>query len=193
MKPRFFRTPRDFRKWLSSNHARLPEQWVGFYKLASGKPSVTYHEALDEALAFGWIDGVRRSVDASSYVIRFTPRRPKSIWSAVNIARVKVLITAGRMARPGLDVFEARDEARTNRYSFERRAPAFDRVLTNRFESNTAAWSFFQAQPPGYRRIATWWVVSAKKDETRTRRLAALIADCARGRRLGLVTGKQRS
>lgn len=189
MTPKFFATPRDLRRWLSANHARVREQWVGFHKLASGNPSVTYHEALDEALAFGWIDGIRKSLDRSSYVIRFTPRRPRSIWSAVNIARVKALIAKGRMARAGLAAFNGRDKAKTNRYSFEQRACAFAADQMRTFKANAAAWRFFVAQPPGYRRLATWWVISAKKEQTRARRLATLIADSAAGRRLGLVGG----
>jgi len=188
--PRFFKSPRQFRTWLSTNHARVRELWVGFHKLASGKPSVTYHEALDEALAFGWIDGIRKSLDASSYVIRFTPRKPKSIWSVVNLARVKALIANGRMARPGMTVFERRDKTKTYRYSFEQKTVGFDRAETKRFKSNARAWSFFDAQPPGYRRVATWFVISAKKEETRARRLEVLIADSARGRRLGILGGK---
>ena len=191
MKPRFFETPREWRRWLSANHARVRVQWVGLYKLASRRPSVTYHEALDEALAFGWIDGLRKSRDASSYVIRFTPRKPNSIWSAVNLARVKALVADGRMARPGLAVFEARDSKRTNRYSFEQRTCAFQPAQLRAFRADPKARAFFESQPPGYRKLVTWWVVSAKRDETRARRLATLIADSARGRRIGIVTGKK--
>lgn len=187
MAPRFFRNPREWRRWLAANHQNASEMWVGFHKLGSGVPSVTYHEALDEALAFGWIDGVRKSVDSTSYKIRFTPRKPKSIWSAVNLARVKALIDGGRMSPHGLGVYERRDKARTNRYSFEQKTCAFTPAQARTFKANRDAWMFFIAQPPGYRRVTTWWVVSAKKEETQARRLATLIKDSAAGRRVGIL------
>lgn len=193
MAPSFFKTPREWRRWLSANYNATRELWVGFHKLASGKPSVTYHEALDEALAFGWIDGLRKSVTPSSYVIRFTPRKAKSIWSVVNLARVSVLIAEGRMAPPGLAAYEKRDETRTNRYSFEQKTVALTPAQERTFKTNREAWTFFSAQPTGYKRVATWWVVSAKKEATRARRLATLMADSAAGRRIGLVTGKSTS
>ena len=187
MTPRFFRTPRDWRRWLAENHKTAGELWVGFHKLATGKPTVTYHEALDEALAFGWIDGVRKSINPSSYVIRFTPRKTNSIWSVVNLARVKVLIEKGRMSAHGLSVFENRNTARTKRYSFEQKTVALTPAQQRTFKKSREAWAFFNAQPPGYRRVATWFVVSAKKEETKDRRLATLIADSAAGRRLGIL------
>jgi uncharacterized protein YdeI (YjbR/CyaY-like superfamily) len=165
----------------------VPELLVGFYKKSSGKPSITYHEALDEALCVGWIDGVRRSRDAESYEQRFTPRRPKSYWSQVNIGRAKALIKAGRMKAAGLREFEKRDESGARKYSFERRDPAFDAPRARRFRQNAAAWDFFQVQPPGYRRLMTFMVMSGKKDETREKRLDRLIAECARGRRIPLM------
>ena len=160
---------------------------LGFYKKSSGKPSITYQQALDEALCVGWIDGVRRSRDDESYEQRFTPRRPKSYWSQVNIARAKALIKAGRMKAAGLREFGKRDEAGARRYSFERREAAFDEVRETRFRKNPAAWEFFQAQPPGYRRLMTFMVMDAKKEETREKRLDRLIAECARGRRIPLM------
>jgi uncharacterized protein YdeI (YjbR/CyaY-like superfamily) len=184
VKPTFFKTPRDLRAWLTANHATATVLLIGFYKKASGKPSVTYHEALDEALAFGWIDGIRKNRSADSYTIRFTPRKPKSYWSQVNIGRVKALIAHGRMAPAGLTAFEARDEARTNQYSYERAASAFDAAQVRQFKANQKAWTFFESQPPGYRNIATFFVTSAKKEDTRARRLAELIEICERGRRL---------
>jgi uncharacterized protein YdeI (YjbR/CyaY-like superfamily) len=187
MTPRFFKTPGDWRRWLTANHESERELWVGFHKLATGKPSVTYHEALDEALAFGWIDGVRKSIDPSSYVIRFTPRKANSIWSAVNLKRVKALIDEGRMSPHGLAVYQSRNKARTNRYSFEQKAVALTTGHQRTFKANPEAWAFFNAQPPGYRRVATWFVVSAKKEETKERRLATLIRDSAAGRRLGIL------
>lgn len=184
MKPRFFKTPRELRAWMQANHATARELLIGYYKKASAEPSVTYQEALDEALAVGWIDGVRKSLSADSYIIRFTPRKPKSFWSQVNIARVKELIEQGRMTKPGLAAFEARDESRTHRYSYERKASAFEPAQLRQFKADTKAWTFFEAQPPGYRRGATFYVVSAKQEETRARRLATLIELCHEGRRL---------
>jgi uncharacterized protein YdeI (YjbR/CyaY-like superfamily) len=191
MTPRFFKTTRDWRRWLTANHKTAAEQWVGFHKLASGKPSLTYHEALDEALAFGWIDGLRKSVTPSSYMIRFTPRKPNSIWSAVNLARVKVLIDGGRMSPHGLQVYENRNKTRTNLYSFEQKTCALTPAQERTFKANREAWEFFNAQPPGYRKVTTWWVVSAKKEETKERRLATLIATSAAGKRIDFMGTKK--
>jgi uncharacterized protein YdeI (YjbR/CyaY-like superfamily) len=157
---------------------------VRFHKRASGKPSVTYQEALDEVLCFGWIDGVRRNLDVTSYTIRFTPRRAKSVWSAVNIRRAHELIAAGRMTPAGLAAFEKRDEKRAKRYSYDRENVAFDDPSEQRFRANVKAWAFFRAQPPGYQRLHTRWVVSAKREETRDKRLAVLIDASAEGRRV---------
>jgi len=148
---------------------------------------VTYHQALDEALAFGWIDGVRKRIDVSRYVIRFTPRKSNSIWSAVNLARVKVLIEKGRMSPHGLAVYENRNTARTNRYSFEQKTAALTPAQLRTFKANREAPTFFNAQPPGYRKVTTWWVVSAKKAETQERRLATLIAISAAGQRVDFM------
>lgn len=187
--PVFFDDAGALRRWLEKNHAQAAELFIGFLKKRPGKKSLTYAEALDEALCFGWIDGVRRSLDESRWYQRFTPRKAKSIWSLVNVRHVERLEKEGRMAPPGRKAFEARDESRTGLYSFEqRKAPAFARAEEQAFRSNPKAWAFFQAQPPGYRRTATFWVVSAKKPETRQRRLAQLVADSANGRRLGLLT-----
>lgn len=183
--PKFFRTPADFRRWLEKNHADVAELWVGFHKKGSGKPSITWPESVDEALSFGWIDGVRRSIDETSYEIRFTPRRSTSIWSAVNTRRAKELIAEGRMAEAGIRAFEKRSDERSGVYSFEQRKEAkFDPALETRFRARAKAWRFFEAQPPGYRRLAAFWVMSAKKEETRLRRLAELIARSANGERL---------
>ena len=183
----FFPSPREFRQWLEKNHDQVKELWVGFYKKDSGRPSITYPEALDEALCFGWIDGVRKRYEGDSYTIRFTPRNPKSVWSRVNIRKVEELIELGRMAPPGLKAFEAREEQRSGVYSFEQAKAELDPALEKEFRAHPKAWGFFQKQPPGYRRTATWWVVSAKKDETRARRLRQLIEDSDAGRRLGLL------
>jgi uncharacterized protein YdeI (YjbR/CyaY-like superfamily) len=154
---------------------------------------VTYHEALDEALAVGWIDGVRKGLAPESYVIRFTPRRRGSYWSRVNIARAQALQAQDRMTPAGELAFEARDESRTARYSFERETASFDRGHRQTFEAEAGAWAFFQGQPPGYRKVATFWVVSAKREETRARRLKELVRQSARGRRLSMLTPQKRS
>lgn len=182
---KFFATPADFRKWLLANHARAPELWVGYRKKGSGQPSITWPESVDEALCVGWIDGIRKRLDDESYTIRFTPRKPQSIWSAVNIARVAELTRGGRMQPAGLAAFERRSEEKSAIYSYEqRKAAAFDEAHERQFRQNAAAWEFFQAQPPWYRRTATYLVVSAKKEETRQKRLADLIAASAAGRRI---------
>jgi uncharacterized protein YdeI (YjbR/CyaY-like superfamily) len=185
MEPTFFATPEDFRAWLAENHERESELLVGFYKVGSGKPSITWPQSVDEALCYGWIDGVRRSLGAEAYTIRFTPRKQKSTWSAVNINRVGELIELGRMQPAGLKAFHAREESNSRIYAYENRdKAAFDPVLEERFRANEKAWNFFQAQPPGYRKTATFWVASAKQEATRLRRLDQLIADSAAGRRL---------
>ena len=186
MKPRFFASPADFRSWLEAHHETEKELLVGFHKKGTGKPSITWPESVDEALCFGWIDGVRRRLNAGAYTIRFTPRRPTSIWSAVNVARVAELTRRRRMKPAGARAFAARTPERTGVYSFERNEAA---KLTNSQENallaNRKAAAFFDAQPPWYRRTATHWVVSAKREETRERRLRQLIADSAAGRRIG--------
>jgi uncharacterized protein YdeI (YjbR/CyaY-like superfamily) len=189
--PAFFRTPAQFRRWLATNHAAVRELWVGFYKVGSGRGGLTYKQALDEALCFGWIDGVRKTLDDEAFVQRFTPRTPKSYWSAVNIARAKELQEAGRMHAAGEAAFARRDTTPPARYSFEREQAAFDPPLEKQFRANPAAWMFFQAEAPWYRRVATHWVTSAKKPETRQRRLDTLIADCAAGRRIAQMPQKK--
>jgi len=181
--PAFFATPAEFRTWLEAHHQDERELLVGFYKKGSGKPSITWPESVDEALCFGWIDGVRRSLGEDAYTIRFTPRQRRSFWSVVNIRRAGELIAEGRMRPAGLAAFEARTGERSGVYSFEQKdEPAFDAAQAQRFQADAKAWEFFQAQPPWYRRTATWWVVSAKKEETRAKRLATLIEDSAAGR-----------
>lgn len=187
MKPTFFKDAAHFRRWLQKHHASETELWVGMHRKASGKGGITYKEALDQALCFGWIDGVRKRVDETSFVQRFTPRTAKSYWSAVNIKRAGELIAAGQMAAPGRKALERRDAAASGRYSFEREAAAFTAAQLKTLKANRKAWSFFASQPPYYRRVATFWVASAKKEETRVRRLETLISDSAAGRRIGLV------
>ena len=184
MKPTFFETPAAFRKWLDRNHDSAEELTLGLYKKNSGKPSITLKEAQDEALCFGWIDGVAHNLDESSYSIRFTPRRPGSFWSAVNIKRAEALIAEGRMTSAGRAEFEKRDEKRVKQYSYERENPEFDAKSEETFRTNEKAWDFFQAQPAGYRRLHTWWVMSAKREETRAKRLAVLIEISGQGRRI---------
>jgi uncharacterized protein YdeI (YjbR/CyaY-like superfamily) len=180
----FFRSQAAFRKWLEKHHDKEKELIVGFYNVASGRGGLTYKQALDEALCFGWIDGVRRNLDADSYTNRFTPRKAKSYWSEINTKRFHELAELGRVAEPGQKAFDARDPAKTKEYSFERERAVFDAALEKRFRANKQAWAFFEAQPPGYRRMITWWVVSAKKEETRASRLEKLIAASEAGKRL---------
>jgi uncharacterized protein YdeI (YjbR/CyaY-like superfamily) len=186
-KPTFFATPADFRRWLEKNHAKAAELWVGFHKKGSGRPSLTWPESVDEALCFGWIDGVRYRVDEASYKIRFSPRQAKSIWSNVNVKRVAELKKLGRMRPAGLEAFEKADPKRSGIYAYERETARLDPALEKRLKADAKAWAFFRAQPPGYRRLIAYWVVSAKQEETRLRRLARLIADSAAGRRVGLL------
>ena len=184
MKARFFRTPTAFRAWLEEHHATETELLVGLFKRGSGKPSITWPESVDEALAFGWIDGIRRSVDAESYTIRFTPRKPRSFWSAVNVNRVNELKAAGRMTPAGLAAFEKRDEQRTAVYSYERAAATLDAAATKAIKADNAAWQFYESQAPSYKRTSAHWVVSAKRPETRAKRLATLIESSRRGERI---------
>lgn len=187
MKPTFFASPEAFRRWLEDNHGGSSELWIGFYKVHSGKKGMTYAEAVDEALCYGWIDGLVKRFDEAAFIQRFTPRKAKSTWSEVNVRKVEALEKAGRMAAPGLAAFRARDPARTGLYSFENRNPVFDSAAARAFRAKKKAWAFFEAQPPGYRRAATHWVMSAKLDETRQRRLGVLISDSAAGRRLAML------
>ena len=165
---RFFAKPEDFRKWLEAHHGNTSELWVGFYKKDSGRPSITWPESVDEALCVGWIDGLRKTIDAESYKIRFTPRKATSNWSAVNIGRVKELTRLGRMRPAGVKAFELRKEEKSGIYAYENRNLAvLGKAEEKRFRMRPKAWDFFQSQPAGYRKLATWWVISAKKEETR--------------------------
>jgi uncharacterized protein YdeI (YjbR/CyaY-like superfamily) len=178
MKPIFFSSPAAWRAWLEEHHAETDELWVGFYKKSSGKPSITWPESVDGALCFGWIDGIRKSLDEISYVIRFTPRRARSIWSAVNIKRVGELTKLRLMGPAGLKVFERRTGDRSEIYAYEQRKGAkLSAAYERQFRANKKAWDFFRAQPPSYQRTASWWVISAKKEETRSKRLGRLIKD----------------
>ncbi len=184
MKARFFSTPARFGAWLEKHHATESELLVGFWKKHSGKPSMTWPESVDEALRFGWIDGIRRTLDEDSYSIRFTPRKPRSIWSKVNMAKVEKLITEGRMMPAGLAAWNLRDPKRAGVYSFERETAQFDAEMEKVFRRSARAWTFFAAQPPGYRRLMAFYVMGAKKAETRVKRLGVLIERSARGERI---------
>ena len=184
MKPKFFPTPSDFRKWLEQHHATEPELLVGFYKKGSGKPSITWPESAAEALCFGWIDGIRRKVDEESYSIRFTPRKRTSVWSTVNINLANQLIKDGLMQPAGLAAFKARREYRSGIYSYEQRTENLPEPYASKFKKHKAAWRFFESQPPGYRKQMGWWIVSAKQEETRLKRLEKLIEESNAARRV---------
>jgi uncharacterized protein YdeI (YjbR/CyaY-like superfamily) len=187
--PTFFATPAAFRKWLAANHAKKAELLVGFYKTSSGKPSITWPESVDEALCVGWIDGVRKSLGEEAYTIRFTPRKATSIWSAINVAKVEALREAGRMRPAGEAAFAKRSAERTGIYSFEgAEAAELSAAEAQTLKANHEAAAFFAAQPPWYRRAAAHWIVSAKREDTRSKRLAALIADSAAGRTIKPLT-----
>ncbi len=183
--PIFFTTPARFRAWLKKNHVNCAYQWIGFHKKDSGLPSITWPESVDEALCFGWIDGLRKTVNEQSYKIRFTPRRPGSIWSAVNIRRMAELLDQGRMQDAGRKAFDRKTAERSATYSYENRKSArFDAATEKQFRANRPAWNWFMEQPPGYRKLVTWWVISAKRPETRAKRLAKLISESKAQRRL---------
>ena len=194
MRPRYFRSASEFRRWLGAHHAERDELWIGYYKKGSDRSGITYREAVDEALCFGWIDGLTKGVDDERYMQRFTPRKPKSYWSTVNIKRARELIAKGRMEPPGLAAFERRPPDDDRRYAFEQERPGLGPAEEKVFRTDRKAWEFFLAQPPGYRRTAGWWVVSAKREETRHRRLERLIEHSRKGERLPqLVSPGRRS
>jgi len=183
MKPKFFPSPSDWHAWLEEHHEEHDELWVGFHKKDSGKPSITWPEAVDGALCFGWIDGIRKSLGDTSYVIRFTRRRSRSVWSAVNIKRVAELTQLGKMRPAGVQAFEKRTGNRSEVYAYEQRKGAkLGGAHEKTFRANKDAWEFFRAQPPWYQRTASWWVISAKKEETQQKRLAQLIKDSEEGK-----------
>jgi uncharacterized protein YdeI (YjbR/CyaY-like superfamily) len=188
MKAIFFKTPSDFRKWLEKNHASTQELWVGYYKKDSGKASMTWQQSVDEALCFGWIDGIRKSIDEISYMNRFTPRKPRSTWSNVNINRVQELINANLMQPSGLNAFQNRKEDKSGIYAYEQKDRKLSDEYEQKFKANKKAWEFFQAQAPWYQRTVSWWVISAKKEETRQKRLEQLITDSAQGRTIAQLT-----
>jgi uncharacterized protein YdeI (YjbR/CyaY-like superfamily) len=191
MNSQYFTSPIKFHQWLKKHHATSTELLVGFYKKSSGRPSITYQEALDEALCFGWIDGIRKTVDEERYTIRFTPRKPTSNWSNVNIKRAKELMAEERMTSAGLAAFEARKAEKSAVYTYENRPQKLAPEYEKKFRANKPAWEYFQSQAPYYQRTACGWVMTAKKEETRLRRLATLLEDSAHGRRLGIMGGKR--
>jgi len=188
LNPKFFKSPSDFRKWLAAHHANAKELLVGFYKRGTGKPSITWPESVDEALCFGWIDGIRRRIDEDSYSIRFTPRKSSSTWSAVNIKRAQELIDEERMTPAGQKAFTARKENRSGIYSYEQRSAELVKPYAGKLQRNKAALKFFESQPPSYRKAANWWVLSAKKEETRLKRLDQLIKLSAAGQTIPQFT-----
>jgi uncharacterized protein YdeI (YjbR/CyaY-like superfamily) len=184
MRIKYFKSAVDFQRWLEKNHATATELWVGFYTRDSGKPSITWPESVDQALCFGWIDGIRKRVDEISYQIRFTPRRRGSIWSTTNIKRAKELVTQKQMRPTGLKAFAGRSENKSGIYSYEQRSTELSQRYAKLLKKNKAAWNFFEKQPPSYRKMIGWWIISAKKEETRMARLAKLISESAKGKRL---------
>ena len=184
MDPIFFASPAEFGAWLAENHASASELWVGFWKKHTGQPALTWPQSVDEALCYGWIDGVRKSVDADRYVIRFSPRKARSGWSEVNLKRMGELIEAGLVRPAGMAAYEARDVEKTRSYSYENRTQPLEPDLEERFRANPEAWAFFSTQPPGYQRMATWFVMSGKQPATRLRRLTTLIAVSQARRRI---------
>lgn len=191
MKPKFFATQEKFREWLEKNHASATELLVGFHRKSSGKKSITYAEALDEALCFGWIDGVRRSLDETSYEQRFTPRRARSIWSLVNIKHIERLKKEARMHAAGLAAYEQRDPKRTGIYAFENAPRELSAEYEKEFRKSKGAWEYFQTYPPYLKKTVSYWVMSAKKEETRSARLRRLIECSARGERIGVLPSKK--
>lgn len=187
---RFFTSSAELRAWLEEHHDTAAELWIGFYRKSSGLPTITPAEAVDEALCFGWIDGIRKKVDDISYTNRYTPRRAGSNWSAVNVKRVGELTELGRMREAGLKVFQNRDRQKEQQYSYEQSRHGLSAEYETEFQKNTQAWSFFRSQPPSYRKTSAWWVMSAKREETRRRRLATLIGDSEAGQRIALLRRK---
>lgn len=181
MQPVFFEKSSKFRTWLKNNHDTASEILVGFYKVNSGKPSMTWSESVDEALCYGWIDGIRKSRDNESYTIRFTPRKKDSIWSAVNLNKVAELIKLNKMCPAGLSVYEMRKESKSKIYSYENEPVCFDSAAEDIFKRNTKAWDFFETLAPSYKKSTIFWVMNAKQEATKYKRLAIIIAECEMG------------
>jgi uncharacterized protein YdeI (YjbR/CyaY-like superfamily) len=188
MEPIFFESPAAFREWLEANHATAAEVWVGFYKVKQGKAPLTWSEAVDQALCFGWIDSLGKSIDETRRMLRFSPRKKGSVWSGVNIKKIEALTAQGLMHPAGLEAYAQRKEEKSNVYSHEQGEVVLETAQEATFRANAKAWDFFQSQAPSYCKAARWWVVSAKREETRAKRLAILIEDSEHGRRLKHLT-----
>jgi uncharacterized protein YdeI (YjbR/CyaY-like superfamily) len=188
----FFKSQKEFRKWLEKNHNKVQEQWVGFYKKSTGKPSIEWSQSVDEALCFGWIDGIRKNIDEESYKIRFTPRKPRSNWSGINLKKMEELTRQGLVKPEGLKVFNERKLKKTGEYSYENRPSELNSEYVKLFRKNKKAWEFFSSQPASYRKTTAWWILSAKREETRLARLNTLIEDSANERKLGMLTKWQK-
>ena len=184
MEPTFFAEQSDFREWLEKNHAKESELLVGFYKVSSGKPSITWSQSVDEALCFGWIDGIRNSINPESYSIRFTPRKPGSAWSKINIQKVNELTIRGLMFPSGITAFNKRKENKSGIYSFDNRPEKLTCEFEKQFRNNKPAWNYFLSQAPSYRRTAIFWVMSPKQEITKQKRLNTLIKDCEKGQKI---------
>jgi len=185
--PHYFASPEAFREWLEAHHEAATELVVGYYKVGTGRPSMTWAQSVDEALCFGWIDGIRHRVDDARYTIRFTPRKPTSIWSAVNVRRVEELVKEGRMRPSGMAAFSRRRDNRSGAYSYEQRRDTFDEPYLSTFRKARGAYTFFAAQPPSYRKALIWYVMSARQEATRERRLVRLIEASRQKQRIGMM------
>jgi uncharacterized protein YdeI (YjbR/CyaY-like superfamily) len=188
MKPTFFKKQSDFRKWFEKNHLREKELLVGFYKTGSGKASITWPQSVDEALCFGWIDGIRRSIDPESYSIRFTPRKPKSIWSTINIKKAEELKEKGLMKPAGLAAYAKREESRSQIYSYEKDPSILNPDFERKFKANKKAWTYFSSLPPSIRNVSIHWVMNAKQEKTKLSRLQTLITDSESERKIKLLS-----
>lgn len=193
MPPVFFPTPAHLRKWLEKNHKKKDELWIGMYKTHSGKKSVTWPEVVDQALCFGWIDGIRKSIDEISYMNRITPRRATSIWSTKNINRFKELQELGLITPAGQAAFDAKKDSHTNRYSFEQASVTLLPEYAKKLKANKKAWRYFQTLPPSKQRPSIWWVMSAKQKATQLRRLENLIASSAKGEKIAPLNVNKKS
>ncbi len=188
----YFKTPADYRKWFEKNYTKATELWVGFYKKDSGKPSITWQESVDQALCFGWIDGIRKSIDEQSYKIRFTPRRPTSIWSEINIKKIEELKKLNLVTKEGWDIFINRRPEKSNRYSFEQRKNSeLPDEFIKKIKANKKAWEYYSSQPSWYKHTSTFWIISAKQEGTKLRRLEQLIKDSAESRMIAPLNRKK--
>ncbi|MEO9803921.1 MAG: YdeI/OmpD-associated family protein [Reichenbachiella sp.] len=191
--PLFFSSAGEFNDWLLANHEKSNEQWIGFYKVKSGRPSMTWSESVDQALCYGWIDGLRKSIDEVSYKIRFTPRKPKSHWSAINLAKMKMLLAENLVSPAGIAIYEKRDKKNVNGASFEQKNIKLKKEYEESIKRNAVAWAFFNNLPPSAKKPSIWWVMSAKQETTRQRRLGILISSSERGERIPmLIAGKKK-